>query len=117
MANKRIPLATWPFRATGRKPFELLEQTGWKPVFNPRRRRLRPHDVAELLEDIDGVIASTEPYNSETLCNLTTHIEASARQTRHLMKLGAAEDCIRVLNGEQPNNDVLKDMLGCLRRF
>jgi len=327
MANKRILLATWPFGATGRKPFELLEQTGWELVFNPRRRRLRPHDVAELLEDIDGVVAGTEPYNSETLCNanrlqvisrvgigldtvdleycrdtnirvtftpdapsqavaeltvanilnllrhihqsdrsvregawnrlmgrlaqettigvigvgrignrvirllepfhptilandtdpkvygtpmpntkwcptediirmadlitfhipmytenhhfvsrsriaqmktgaflintsrgaivdtkaltdalvqkhlggaaidvyenepyegllarldnviLTTHIGASARQTRHLMELGAAEDCIRVLNGEQPNNDALKDTFGCLRRF
>ena len=69
MANRRVQLATWPFGTAGRKPLELLEQTGWELVFNPRHRRLRPHDVADLLQDIDGVIAGTEPYNSETLCN------------------------------------------------
>lgn len=67
MANKKILLATYPFGATGKKPLELLEQTGWELVFNPHHRRLKPHDVTDLLEDIDGVIAGTEPYNSETL--------------------------------------------------
>lgn len=69
MANKKILLATWPFGATGRKPLELFEQTGWELVFNPHHRRLKPHDVTGLLEDIDGVIAGTEPYNCETLRN------------------------------------------------
>jgi len=69
MANKRILIATHPFGATGRKPLELLEQTGWELVFNPHHRRLRPHDVTGLLQDIDGVIAGTEPYNCETLRN------------------------------------------------
>lgn len=69
MANKRILVATWPFGATGKNPLELLEQTGWELVFNPHRRRLRAHDVKDLLEDVDAVIAGTEPYNSETLRN------------------------------------------------
>jgi len=69
MANKRILIATHPFGATGRKPLELLEQNGWELVFNPHRRRLKPPDVTNLLEDIDGVIAGTEPYNCETLRN------------------------------------------------
>ena len=69
MARKRILLATWPFGATGRKPLELLEQTGWELVCNPHQRRLRSHDVADLLQDVDGVIAGTEPYNRNTLCH------------------------------------------------
>jgi len=69
MANKRILLATYPFGTAGKKPLELLEQTGWELVFNPHQRRLRPYDVTDLLEDIDGVIAGTEPYTSETLRN------------------------------------------------
>ena len=69
MVNKRILVATWPFGATGKNPLELLEQTGWELVSNPHHRRLKPHDVAGLLEDIDGVIAGTEPYNCETLRN------------------------------------------------
>jgi len=67
MVNKRILLATWPFGASGKKPLELLEQTGWELVPNPHRRRLRPQDIADLLQDIDGIIAGTEPYNIETL--------------------------------------------------
>ncbi len=69
MTNKRILLATWPFGTSGKKPLKLLEQTGWELVFNPHQRRLKPHDVTNLLEDIDGVIAGTEPYNCETLRN------------------------------------------------
>lgn len=69
MTNKRILLATYPFGATGKKPLEFLEQTGWELVFNPHQRRLKPHDVEELLQDIDAVVAGTEPYNSETLRN------------------------------------------------
>lgn len=69
MANKRILLATWPFGAVGKKPLELLEQTGWELVLNPHQRRLRTHDVMDMLQDINGVIAGTEPYNSETLRN------------------------------------------------
>jgi D-3-phosphoglycerate dehydrogenase len=67
MANKRILLATYPFGAAGKKPLELLEQTGWELVLNPHHRRLRLHDIRDLLQDIDGVVAGTEPYNSETL--------------------------------------------------
>lgn len=69
MINKRILLATWPFGTSGEKPLKLLEQTGWELVFNPHQRRLKPHDVTGMLEDIDGVIAGTEPYNCETLRN------------------------------------------------
>lgn len=66
MANKRILVATWPFGTSGEKPLKLLEQTGWDIVFNPLEKRLT-HDDAYMFEDIDGVIAGTEPYNSEVL--------------------------------------------------
>jgi D-3-phosphoglycerate dehydrogenase len=69
MANKRILLATYPFGAAGKEPLELLGQTGWELICNPYQRRLGPHDITDLLADIDGVIAGTEPYDCETLCN------------------------------------------------
>jgi D-3-phosphoglycerate dehydrogenase len=64
-------------------------------------------------------VYENEPYEG-TLTKLdnvilTAHIGASARQSRRLMELGATEDCIRVLNGEQPNNDAVKDVFECLR--
>ena len=39
---------------------------------------------------------------------LTAHIGASAHESRYLMELGATEDCIRSLNGENPLNKVTK---------
>jgi D-3-phosphoglycerate dehydrogenase / 2-oxoglutarate reductase len=54
-----------------------------------------------------------EPYEGKLtqLDNviLTAHIAASASASRYLMELGAAEDCIRVLNGEQPQNNALTE--------
>ena len=40
---------------------------------------------------------------------LTAHIAASANDSRYLMELGAAEDCIRVLQGIPPAHDAIKD--------
>ncbi|MCE9613230.1 MAG: phosphoglycerate dehydrogenase [Lentisphaerae bacterium] len=42
---------------------------------------------------------------------LTAHIGASARASRFLMELGAAEDCVRVLRGEAPMHDAIADEL------
>jgi D-3-phosphoglycerate dehydrogenase len=49
-----------------------------------------------------------EPYEGP-LCRLdnvilTAHIAASARRSRYLMELGAAEDCLRVLAGREPRH-------------
>ena len=42
---------------------------------------------------------------------LTAHIGASTRKSRYLMELGAAIDCLRVLNGEKPINQVTDGIL------
>lgn len=51
-----------------------------------------------------------EPYNGPLLqydnVIFTAHIGASAHRSRYLMELGAAEDCVRVLKGENPINQV-----------
>jgi len=63
----RILVATSPFGKAGRKPLDLLEQTGWEIVQNPYGRRLKADEVGDLVQDFDGVIAGTEPYPSEFL--------------------------------------------------
>jgi D-3-phosphoglycerate dehydrogenase len=40
---------------------------------------------------------------------LTAHIGASARESRYLMELGAAEDCIRALCGQVVEHDAIQD--------
>ena len=65
----RILVAASPFGVTGREPLELLEASGHELVWNPHGRRLRRGEVGQLLEDVDAVIAGTEPYNAQTLAN------------------------------------------------
>ena len=40
---------------------------------------------------------------------LTAHIGASARASRFLMEMGAAEDCVRVLRGDPAQHDAIAD--------
>lgn len=58
-------------------------------------------------------VFAKEPYDGPLVrmdqVLLTAHIGASAHASRHLMELGAAEDCLRVLNGEAPANDAFLD--------
>ena len=63
----KVLIGTHPFGATGRKPLDLLEQTGWTLIQNPYGRRLKADEVGKHLADVDGVIAGTEPYRAETL--------------------------------------------------
>lgn len=67
MTKYRILIATHPFGKTGRKPLELLQETGWELVFNPHGRRLKKGDIPELIEGVDAIIAGTEPYSEEVL--------------------------------------------------
>ncbi len=66
---KKILIATYPFGKTGKKPLELLEQSGMELVFNPHCRRLKAGEVGELIKNVEAVIAGTEPYDAQTLEN------------------------------------------------
>lgn len=55
-------------------------------------------------------VFETEPYNGPLIrldnVLLTAHMGASARLSRYMAELGAAEDCIRVLRGREPKQIV-----------
>lgn len=67
MSKYKILIATHPFAQTGRKPLELLEATGWELKYNPFGRRLKVGDIEKIIEDVDAIIAGTEPYPKEIL--------------------------------------------------
>lgn len=62
MEKKRVLITTSPFGKCGSKPLDLLKNTGWEIVHNPFNRRLRANEVFDLIQDVDAVIAGTEPY-------------------------------------------------------
>jgi D-3-phosphoglycerate dehydrogenase len=47
---------------------------------------------------------------------LTAHMGASAKGSRYLMELGAAEDCINALEGKPLKNDAIKDWQEALKQ-
>jgi len=67
----KIFIATSPFGKCGKKPLELLENTGWNIIHNPKGRRLRPGELEEICPDVDAIIAGTEPYNESTIGKLS----------------------------------------------
>lgn len=58
-------------------------------------------------------VFTTEPYEGKLikLDNIifTAHMGASAQKSRYLMELGAAEDCINFIKGQNLSNDALID--------
>ena len=63
----KILIATYPFGLCCSKPVDILNETGWKIIYNSFGRRLKGNEVCMMLEGIDGVIAGTEPYTKETI--------------------------------------------------
>lgn len=86
MANLRILIATSPFGKCGRGPLDLLEDTGWQLVYNSFGRRLRDGEVDELIRDVDGVIAGTEPYTARAL--------AGAQRFKVIARVGIGLDSV-----------------------
>jgi len=74
----RILIATSPFGKTGSKPIDILKSSGNQLIFNPLGRRLKKNEVTEFINDVDAVIAGTEPYNEETLKD-AKHIKVISR--------------------------------------
>ena len=67
MKKPRILITTFPYGETGKKPLEILKETGWEIVNNPLGRRIKPKEVPEIIKGFDAVIAGTEPYPAEAI--------------------------------------------------
>jgi D-3-phosphoglycerate dehydrogenase / 2-oxoglutarate reductase len=65
---KKIFVATYPFGSCDPLPRNLIEEMpDWEVSYNSLGRRLKAGEVGELIKDVHGVIAGTEPYSEEEL--------------------------------------------------
>jgi len=62
-----VLLSVSSFGEAGDEPLRLLEGAGLDVVCNPHGRKLTEPEIAELIADVDGVIAGTEPLNAAVL--------------------------------------------------
>ena len=88
MSNPKILIATSPFGATGAKPLELLRETGWELISNPKGRRLKPGEIGDMVKDVDAVIAGTEPYTREVI--------AGAGRLKVIARVGIGLDSVDI---------------------
>lgn len=62
-----ILISTSSFARHSYEPLELLERWGARCRLNPQGRKLTADEVAELLGDVDGLVAGTEPITRDVL--------------------------------------------------
>ena len=64
-------ITTVPFGEKNRLPLELLEGAGVDYVINPLGRRLKEQELAEMVGDVDVLIAGTEPITDRVMGRAT----------------------------------------------
>ena len=65
--GRRVLITTVPFGEVDRRPLVLLEAAGIDYVINPIGRRLRAEELADMIVDVDVLIAGTEPITAAVL--------------------------------------------------
>jgi len=119
LVSVHVPLSSSNIHLVGRHELQQMPEGGY--LVNIARGKVVDEDVLlDLLRSghLRGAaldVFEEEPYEGPLakLPNvaLTAHMGASARQSRFLMELGAAEDCMRVLRGDPPLHPITDDLL------
>jgi D-3-phosphoglycerate dehydrogenase len=117
LVSVHVPLNERNVHLVGREHIYAMKRGGF--LVNIARGRIV--DEVALVEALrDGQLAGAavdvferEPYEGPLTefenVVLTAHMGASAHESRFRMELGAAEDCVRVLRGEEPLNPVTEE--------
>lgn len=85
-ARFQIFVSTSSFGKVDSKPLDLLKESGVAFFTNPHGRTLTEEEAAEFLEEVDGLIAGTEP--------LTRSVLARAKRLKVISRCGTGVDNI-----------------------
>lgn len=88
MAKPTVYVTLQQFCEHDDRPRKALEEAGCDVRLNPLGRRLRGEEMAELLRDVDAVVAGVEPYDAALLATLP--------RLRCVSRCGAGTDSIDV---------------------
>jgi D-3-phosphoglycerate dehydrogenase / 2-oxoglutarate reductase len=94
-AAPRVALSVSSFGAAGPEPLDALRSAGVEIVENPHGRKLKEDEVTELVRDVDGVIAGTEP--------LTAAVLEQADRLRVISRVGVGMDNVDLAAAERLN--------------
>ena len=118
-------VTSYPYGISSPDPVRLLEAAGFEVRLSPHRRKHTPQETADLLGDVDVLLAGTEPLPAEV-------IAAGLPRLRHIARVGVGLDGLDVdfcrANGvavtytpDAPARSVVEQVFGLLislgRRF
>lgn len=95
-----ILIATSTFGEFASKPVNLLKSLGYNIIFNEDNRKLTEHEIRDLLGNVDGVIAGTEPYTKSVIDH--------AKELKVISRLGVGLDNIDLECAKEKNIEVCK---------
>jgi D-3-phosphoglycerate dehydrogenase len=62
----KVLITTVPFAEKNRLPLELLGSVGVEYVINPLGRKLTEDELVDMIDDVDILIAGTEPITKKS---------------------------------------------------
>ena len=86
-------ITTVPFGDKNRLPIELLEAAGIEYLINPKGRKLKEDELAEMASDFDVLIAGTEP--------ITDKVMRSAHRLKLISRVGIGLDSVDLVAAER----------------
>lgn len=88
MSEKKILITPRSFGKNNRKPFEMLEEQGYKLIINQYGRILTEEEMKKEIEDVDAVIIGVDPLSKNVLSN--------AKKLKVISKYGVGVDNIDI---------------------
>ncbi len=89
----KVLVTTVPFATQNTLPLEMLRDAGAEVLINPLGRRLTDLELADLIPDVDIVIAGTEPINAMVL--------ESANRLKLISRVGIGLDSVDLQTARQ----------------
>ena len=91
--GKWMLITTVPFGEVDRRPLALLEAEGVDYAMNQLGRRLRSEELGDLIEDVDVLIAGTEP--------ITASVLKRGKRLRLICRVGIGLDSVDLLEARR----------------
>jgi D-3-phosphoglycerate dehydrogenase len=89
----KVLISTYPFCEVDRQPFNLLQSVGVEFITNPCGRKLTEKELGQLVEDIDVVIAGTEP--------ISDWVMERGQKLKLISRVGVGLDSVDLLAAER----------------
>jgi D-3-phosphoglycerate dehydrogenase len=91
----KVLITTVPFGEKDNYPIRLLEESGIDYLINPLGKKLTEDELADMVSDVDIIIAGTEP--------ITDYVMGNGKNLKMISRVGIGLDSVELLAAERRN--------------